>query len=414
MAVADYVVLDPAVLEQPYDYYAALRGEAPVHQTPFGFWLVSRYDDVMSIVRDPARFGSEAAFGAMAGGEPSEELKAIAAQGFAPANTLLTNDPPSHTRFRGLVNQAFSPKRVAQMEGDIAVIAQQLAAGFADKGRVELSSQFAVPLPLTVIADALGVSRDDMGDFKRWSDDSVAPLSGLLTPERQLGCARSRVAFQHYMAARIEERRAERRDDLLSDLVHASMADEDGTERGLTVPELLNVIEQLLVAGNETTTKLINAGMLLLVQHPGQLAALRADRSLVPNLVEEALRFESPVQMLPRVAKVDVELGGVAVPAGSLLFVVYGSANRDDGHFPDASAFDVRRPNARSHLAFGQGPHFCVGAALARAEGRIAFETLLDLDGWALAGPPPERELSMVLRGLSRLELTFTPEGPRA
>jgi cytochrome P450 len=179
------------------------------------------------------------------------------------------------------------------------------------------------------------------------------------------------------------------------------------------MPELLNVIEQLLVAGNETTTKLIAAGMLALLEHPAQMTAVRADRSLIPNLVEEALRYESPVQMLPRVAKVDVEVGGVAVPAGSILMMMYGCANRDDARYPGAAAFDITRDNARTHLAFGQGPHFCPGAALARSEARIAFELLFDrCADWALdtsVDAPTHRELSMTLRGLSALHLTYTP-----
>ncbi len=343
--------------------------------------------------------------------------------------TLLTNDPPSHTRFRNLVNKAFSPKRVAQMEGDILRIAEELVDAFAADGEVELVSQFAVPLPLTVIADALGVDRADMPAFKRWSDDSVAPLSGLLTEERKVECARSRVEMQRYMVARIEERRAERRDDLLSDLVHARLDAEvavaDGTEGAageggpgdgagelLTIAELLNVIEQLLVAGNETTTKLITSGMLLLLEQPAEMAKVRADPELIGNLVEEALRYESPVQMLFRTTTTDVEVAGVAIPAGAACLVVYGSANRDDGHFPGAADFDVERANARTHLAFGQGPHFCVGAALARAEARIGFRVLLDrLDDLAVAPVNTyERELSMVLRGWKALHLTFAAQ----
>ncbi len=414
-SVTNEILVTPEVLACPYDFYRRVRTEAPVHQTPLGFWLVSRYDDVLSVVRDPERFSSSFS-GAFAGGrEPTPELRAIAAEGYPPANTLLTNDPPSHTQFRGLVNKAFTPKRVAQLEGEIRGIANDLIDRWIDTGRVELVSQFAVPLPLTVIADALGVDRADMADFKRWSDDSVAPLSGLLSPERQLECARSRVEMQHYLAARCEERRSEPRDDLLSDLVHARF---DGGERAgeqLTMAELLNVIEQLLVAGNETTTKLIAAGMLLLIEHPEQMRRVLADPSLVPNLVEEALRMESPVQMLPRVTTVDVELGGVTIPKGSMVMVMYGCANRDEARFEAADRFDVTRANARTHLAFGQGPHFCVGAALARSEARIAFELLLSrAHDWALdasVAEPLHRELSMTLRGLDALHLTFTAAG---
>jgi cytochrome P450 len=410
--ITQQILVSPEVLECPYPFFERVRNEAPVHQTPLGFWLVSRYDDVMAVVRDTERFSSNMrnSFTAPA---PSDELRAIQAEAYPSVNTLLTNDPPSHTQFRALVNKAFTPKRVAQLEGEIRQIANDLIDRWVDGGRVELVSQFAVGLPLTVIADALGVDRADMPAFKRWSDDSVAPLSGLLSPERQLECARSRVEMQRYMAERCRERETDQRDDLLSDLVQARFDSGERAGEQLSMPELLNVIEQLLVAGNETTTKLIAAGMLALLEHPAQMTAVRADRSLIPNLVEEALRYESPVQMLPRVAKVDVEVGGVAVPAGSILMMMYGCANRDDAKYPGAAAFDVTRDNARTHLAFGQGPHFCPGAALARSEARIAFELLFDrCADWALdtsVDAPTHRELSMTLRGLSALHLTFTP-----
>jgi cytochrome P450 len=410
--ITQQILVSPEVLECPYPFFERVRNEAPVHQTPLGFWLVSRYDDVMAVVRDTERFSSNMrnSFTAPA---PSDELRAIQAEAYPSVNTLLTNDPPSHTQFRALVNKAFTPKRVAQLEGEIRQIANDLIDRWADTGRVELVSEFAVGLPLTVIADALGVDRADMPAFKRWSDDSVAPLSGLLSPERQLECARSRVEMQRYMAERCRERETDPRDDLLSDLVQARFDSGERAGEQLSMPELLNVIEQLLVAGNETTTKLIAAGMLALLEHPAQMAAVLADRSLIPNLVEEALRYESPVQMLPRVAKVDVEVGGVAVPAGSILMMMYGCANRDDAKYPGAAAFDITRDNARTHLAFGQGPHFCPGAALARSEARIAFELLFDrCADWALdtsVDAPTHRELSMTLRGLSALHLTCTP-----
>jgi cytochrome P450 len=409
--VREEVLVTPEILSCPYDYYRRVRTEAPVHQTPLGFWLVSRYEDVMSVVRDPERFSSNISARSL-GGPASDELRAIAAEGYPPARTLLTNDPPDHTQFRNLVNKAFTPKRVAQLEDEIRGIAESLFARFAGAGRVELVSQFAIGLPLTVIADALGVDRADMADFKRWSDDLVAPLSGLLTPEDELRCARSRIEFQHYMAERCREREFDPRNDLLSDLVHAHF---DGGERAgqrLEMNELLDVIAQLLVAGNETTTSLIAAGMSLLVDHPDQMAAVHADLSLVPNLVEEALRVESPVQMLPRVARVDVQVGGVDIPAGSVLMVMYGCANRDEAKYPDGERFDVTRANARTSLSFGQGPHYCLGAPLARAEAKIAFELLLGrCTDWAYdtsVSEPTHRELSMTLRGLSALHLTFT------
>ena len=404
-------MVSPEVLECPYPYYQRVREEAPVHQTPLGFWAVSRYEDVLSVVRNPEVFSSLAQSNSFVTTPPPEVLE-IAKQGYPRVNTLLSNDPPSHTQFRNLVNKAFLPKRVAQLEDSIRKIANDLIDAFINDGKVDLVEQFAVGVPLTVIADALGVDRADMPKFKKWSDDSVAPLSGMLTPERQIECAHSRIEFQKYMVDRVHEREANLRDDLLSDLVSARFDSGERAGEGMTMAEMLDVIAQLLVAGNETTTKLIAAATLMLVENPEQMAKVRADHSLIPNLVEEALRMEAPVQMLPRFTKEDVEVGGVAIPKGSVVMAMYGCANRDGAKYPNPDMFNIERDNARTQLAFGQGPHFCVGAALARSEARIAFELLLSrLNNIALASvdTPTHRELSMTLRGLTNLHLTFTP-----
>jgi cytochrome P450 len=404
-------MVSPEVLECPYPYYERVREEAPVHQTPLGFWAVSRYEDVLSVVRNPEMFSSLAQSNSFVTTPPPEVIE-IAKQGYPRVNTLLSNDPPSHTQFRNLVNKAFLPKRVAQLEDSIRKIANDLIDAFINDGKVDLVEQFAVGVPLTVIADALGVDRADMPKFKKWSDDSVAPLSGMLTPERQIECAHSRIEFQKYMVDRVHEREANLRDDLLSDLVSARFDSGERAGEGMTMAEMLDVIAQLLVAGNETTTKLIAAATLMLIENPEQMAKVRADHSLIPNLVEEALRMEAPVQMLPRFTKEDVEVGGVAIPKGSVVMAMYGCANRDGAKYPNPDMFDVERDNARTQMAFGQGPHFCVGAALARSEARIAFELLLSrLNNIALASvdTPTHRELSMTLRGLTNLHLTFTP-----
>ena len=403
-------MVTPEVLECPYHYYQRVRDEAPVHQTPLGFWAVSRYEDVMHMVRDPERFSSQSVSNRIVAPPPPEVVE-IEKQGYKPVDTLLSNDPPSHTQFRALVNKAFLPKRVAQLEDSIRAIANDLIDAFIDDGKVNLVEQFCIGVPLTVIADALGVDRKDMPKFKRWSDDSVAPLSGLLTPERQVECARSRVEMQHYMAERVRERQESPKDDLLSDLVMARFDSGERAGEGLTMEEMQSVIAQLLVAGNETTTNLIAMGMYHLVENPDQMAKVRANRDLIPNLVEEALRLEAPVQMLPRRTTTDVTVNGVEIPKGSLCMAMYGSANRDERKYPNPDVFDVERDNARTHMAFGQGPHFCPGAALARSEARIAFELLLDrLDNIAFAPgvDPIDRELSMTLRGLTALHLTFT------
>ncbi|HKM99549.1 MAG TPA: cytochrome P450 [Candidatus Binataceae bacterium] len=371
-SLSEFNPFAPETIEDPRAFWHALREEQPAYQIPgAGYFVISRYEDIFEVLHNEEVFSSNEPPGMQVALGP--EVAEIMKQGYPPANTLLTNDPPSHTRFRALVNKAFSARRVAGMEPKVRTIANDLVNRFIADGRVELVSQFAVGLPLTVIADSLGVARDDMAKFKKWSDDSVAPLGGMISHERQIECAHSVVEFQHYFAARLEERRGAPRDDLLTDLVNARLAGVDP----LNTAEMLSILQQLLVAGNETTTSLIASAMMILLRNPSQMAALAEDRSLIANFVEEALRLESPVSALFRLAKVDTEVGGVRIPAGSRLIVIYGSGNRDAAHFPNADRMDVRRDNARSHLAFGQGVHFCIGAALARLEGRVAFETLL-------------------------------------
>jgi cytochrome P450 len=323
-------------------------------------------------------------------------------------DTLLTNDPPAHSRFRALVNKAFSARRVATLEPRIRRIANGLIDSFIGDGKVELVGQFAIGLPLTVIADALGVPHSDMDDFKRLSDDAVAQIGGMIGHQRQIECAHSFIEFQRYFEARLEERKSAPRDDLTTDLLNARL---DGT-KPLDIAEMLNIIYQLLVAGNETTTNLISSAMMLLMRNPDQMRLVIEDRSLVPNMIEEALRLESPVQCLFRLAKVAGEIAGVQIPHGARLAVMYASGNRDEAEFPDPDRFDVRRANARTHLGFGQGEHFCIGAALARLEARVAFEMLLArMPAIRLAAGQNDfaHTPSFILRGLEALHLEFEP-----
>ncbi len=409
MSIADFDPLAPETVECPYPFYAAMRCEAPVYQVPgAGFFIVSRYQDIKTVLLDTATFTSRTGPGVRK--EPPKEVLEILSQGWLPVDTLLTNDPPSHRRYRGLVNKAFTPRRVALIEPSVRTIANTLVDAFIADSRVELVSQFAVPLPLTVIANALGVPPADQALFKRWSDDAVAPLGGMITPERELECAKSTVEFQRYFAAKLDERRAAPQDDVLTDLINARL---EG-ETPLNTAEMLNILQQLLVAGNETTTNLIASAMLLLLQNPQQLASVCADRSLIPNFVEEALRFESPVQGLFRMAKVETELGGVKIPAGSRLVLMYASGNRDDQEFPQADRFDICRANAKDHFAFGAGIHYCLGASLARLEATVAFETLLGrLPHIRLAEGQNDytHTPSFILRGLKALHLEFDQEG---
>jgi cytochrome P450 len=406
---------DPAVLESPWEYCRKLRAEAPVFRDPFlGIFHVASYDLVLAAVRDVETFSNRfapamgAAGRAALAGDP--ELEALAAKSHPPVDTLLTADPPEHRRFRGLVNKAFTPRRVDGLEAGIDRLANELVEAFVADGRFEVLSQLSVPLPLSVIADQLGVPRADLPLLKRWTDGFTAQLSGMAFGEDAKEALRRILEFQRYFAARIEEARRAPREDVLSDLVRARL---EG-ERALDVPEMLSILQQLLVAGNETTAAAIAEGLWLLVRHPEQLALVREDPALVPNLVEEVLRLASPTACMWRRVKRDTELGGVAIPAGSMLLLRYASANRDEARFPDADRFDVRRANAGDHLAFGHGIHFCLGAMLARKEMAVAFRTLLRrLEAFRLAPghPEPRHKPSILLRGLAELHLAFEPRG---
>jgi cytochrome P450 len=399
--------LDPAVVESPFELYRTLREEAPVHPFPeLGFFIVTSYELLLEVIGDPKRFSSRSGPAVGGGGAIPPDYAAILAEGYPPVDTLLSADPPDHTRYRSLCTRAFSGRAVARIEPEIRAVASELVDGLRREREMDVLPRFAIPLPLTVIADQLGVPRADMALFKKWSDDSVAPLGGMISHERLLECGRSIVAFQKYFARKIEERRRARREDILSDLIDARQ----GGVAPLEVPELLSILQQFLVAGNETTTNLIASAVMLLIQNPEQLQLVREQPGLISNLVEEALRLESPVQTLFRMAALDTELGGVAIPKGARIAVSYAAANRDPAVFPEPDRFDVQRKNAKEHLAFGRGEHFCIGASLARREAQIAFETLLERTrSWRFA--PGRNDFrhtpSFILRGLQALHVQY-------
>jgi cytochrome P450 len=327
------------------------------------------------------------------------------------ARVLLNADPPDHARQRKLVNRAFTPPKVKGLEPRIREVANQLVDAFAERGEVELVHEFGVLLPLTIIAECLGVADDELPKFKHWSDDFVAAIGNHdMSKEQFRSLLLSQMAFFEYMQGKVDERRAEPRADLITDVVQARL---DGEP--LQDDEMLSMFSQFMVAGNETTTKLIASSMRILCEQPELMARLREHPELIAGFVEEALRLEAPVQGLFRTAEVDTEVGGVPIPKGGNLMLVYAAGNRDERTFAGAESVDPTRSNAMKHLAFGHGEHYCLGAALARAEGRIAIETLLErLDDIALAVPPEslEYEPSYVLHGLKELRLTFRPRTP--
>ena len=407
--LAEYNPFDPALLENPFEYYEKLRSEAPVHRDPHtGLVIVSTYDLVHEVVRSHERFSNRFAAG-MGASNPPPELAEVMKDGYRPVDTMLTADPPEHSRFRGLVNKAFTPRRVNALEPDIQKIANDLVDRFAGNGRFEVLSEFSVLLPLTVIADQLGVPRKDLLRFKYWTDGFTTQLSGMADRDAQIDAAKRILEYQHYFVEKLEEARSAQRDDIISVLVRARI---EG-ERPLDVSESLSIIQQLLVAGNETTASAIAEGLLLLIRNPEQLALVLEDpQDRIPNMVEEILRLSSPTQNMWRVATRDCVLAGVEIQKGSTLLLRFGSANRDPEKFADPERFDILRANAAEHLAFGHGIHFCIGAILARKEMLVAYRTLLQrLRGLRLASghPDPVHKPNILLRGLAELHLEFDP-----
>ena len=403
-----YEFNSPEVNACPYAFYEAARAECPVYPLPGqNAFLLTRFDDVYEAVHHPETFSSHRPI--LGSGDP--EFEAIRATGYPEVPTLVTNDPPEHTRYRKLVNRAFSVRAVAALEPSVVAIVDELIDGFIDRGSVEFLSEFAMPFPTRVIGNALGVPVEDHGHFQRWSDAIADAVSTYVTRERALECKRLLVEMQHYFADLIEKRRVQPGDDLVSQLVTARVED----ERPLDVPEMLDLIRIFLAGGNETTASLLATAMFLLLTHPDQFELVAADHGLVPAMLEEALRLEAPVQWNPRIIeRDDAELRGVALPAGSRVLLGWGPGNRDPEKYgPDADRFDVRR-GTTDHLAFGHGPHFCLGATLARAEARIAFERLLTrMTNIRLAVPAESITYNgAFVRRLNHLPLHFDTAAP--
>lgn len=419
------IARDQSAIACPYPIFSELRSaEGLVYNESLGAWLVTRYDDVRAILRDTERFSSLFPTGPQPGGqslmngimelmkEPEmAEVLGSVSMTRGRAAVLLNADPPEHRRQRRLVNPAFRPDRIRQLEPLIRSTALSLMRDAVEAvrrdGQVDIVATFAVGLPMTIIAHALGVPDDDLVTFKRWSDDLVMPVGNHDPSTEQVrGFVLSTKAFNEYFLARIAERRIQPTDDILSDIANAVI---DGEE--LTDDEQLGMLTQFLVAGNETTTKLITNIIRHLAEAPELFARLAADRTLVDALVEEMLRIEAPVGGLFRQAKVDVVIDGTPISAGQHLWLLFASANRDECRFAEPDTVDVDRVNVKDHLAFGNGEHFCPGAGLARAEARIATEVILDhLPGLRLAeGNDFRYGDSFVLRGLERLVVSAEP-----
>lgn len=401
-------VMDPRVQQCPYPYYRALREEAPVRLTPEGTYLVSTYDLIIQVVHDSKSFSSVSPHGDALGLHQSAAADAlIKEKGYGRSLPVFVNlDPPDHTVYRRIVMNAFRPARIRQMEQSIITTVTDVMDSFASQAEVNVVHDFAIPVQVYIIADILGVSRSDFRLFREWSDAWFVGLALAPSEEEHLQAAEKIVELQHYLMARIRERREKPGEDVLSDFLDARF----GGDRPLTDLEVLAMAENVLVAGHETTSNSIAAGLHRLASEPDLQRRLRQDPIDLPKFVEELLRTEAPVQMMPRYATQDTVLGGVAIPKGAVVMVAFASANRDAAKFADGDSFNVDRPNASRHLTFGSGIHTCVGSPLAKLVLTNTFRLFLQrYSGFRLVKPQEKLNYnpSFVLRGLSALVLAL-------
>jgi cytochrome P450 len=393
-------------VEDPYSFFAEARNKEPVFFSPqFQMWFVTRYDDIDAILSDPATFSSRGTIPVYS--DFGQEVRS-AMDGYRQPQNLINMDPPEHTRLRRLVQQAFSPRRVAALADTVREITVGIVAGFATDAHADLVAQLAYPLPLAVIFRVLGVPAQDIPACQRWTADLKALQFGHsgLPADRLAECARSVLAFQLYLEELAGSWTPGQRDGILGHLLQAQ--DEDGTS-SLSLFQVADQMNALVIGGHETLASGLGNILHLLLSEPERWRRVCADPGLIEAAVEEGLRVEAPVNGMIRITTRPVTVGGVALPAQARLLVLFGSANRDQSRFPQADQYLLNRAGQPPHLAFGRGIHYCVGAPLARLEARIALEVLGQrLPGLRLApGPAPQHVPNLMFRGLARLPVIW-------
>jgi cytochrome P450 len=409
-----YDFLDPDTLAEPFDFFQLARRHEPVFKVerPLGrpdVYLVTTYSLIKEVSQNAELFSSSFMHlhFERIGGNPAAD--AILARGMRPGAQLLLANDPEHKRYRGMVNSVFTGVRVNKWAPAIERITDELIDTFVEQGRCDFFNQFAIRLPTYVISDILGVERDMYDRITQWSDAIIRLVSRMLSYDEEVGAAQLMVQLDDFLLDLIRRRRAAPRDDLVSALIQTPIEGEPP----LTDEAFVPLVREITVAGNETTRNTLISGLVRFLRNPAQTQAMMEDPSLVANAVEEILRLESPASGMWRVTTRETELGGVKIPKGGALLLRYDSANRDETQFPDPDAFNIRRQNAATHVAFGApGIHRCLGQMLARKELSIAFPRLLkrlknvraleDSDGlryWA----------GLLHRGIGKLQLEFEP-----
>lgn len=406
-------LLDPATQSDPFAAYEVIQAAAGIYRMPeTGFYVVTRYDDLRAVLTDPETFSNEVDRASLQGAENAAVLHDYLSQhGWPHVPTLQRTDAPAHTRYRKLLDRVFTVKTVRALTPHIREVAHRLIDGVEDRGHCEFIEDFAVQLPGIILAEQMGLDAGEVTTFRKWTDSLLAPAAHVMTQDELRANADIELQAQHFLRDVFEDRRKRPQDDLITKLVHAH----NEGEEPLSMAELQSIMAQLIAGGFESTTTTIGHALRQLILNPDQMAALRADDSLVRGFVDEVIRYESPTQGLRRRATRDVELAGTLIPKDSVVIVRYGAANRDPAKFDCPHAFDMRRRNAGQHLAFGAGPHFCIGAVLAKAEIAEGILAVLNrLDDIRLARPlePPIHKPNFLTLPLRELPITFSKKQP--
>lgn len=407
LPIDDVNFFEPTVNDCPYHAYRTLRDDAPVwYDERLKGYMVTRHEDVVAVLRDVERFPSSQPKGRRTRSPIAQKL--YEEKGWVPGPTLASRDDPEHKQMRALFNHAFRPKRIRQLEPQIRGLADELIDAFIDEGTCDWVGQFAVPLPLIVIGIQMGADPNDIWQIKAWTDAWVQRLGLMQTPDEVAWSTEMEIEAQHYFQPIFDRLRIEPDDTLLSDLVNTPIPE---WGRCLTDEELhAEMMADTFVGGSETTTNALSGGVRLLIENPDQWDRLKSDRArYLPVLVEEVLRLEAPVQRLTRITAVDVEMHGVTIPAGSMILVGYAAANRDERLFNAPAKFDLDRTDAKKHVTFGFGTHFCMGAPLARRELLFGFETLVKRidEMWFVDDTDLTIAPNYFLRALQELKIGF-------
>jgi cytochrome P450 len=395
-----YDPFDPSVAADPYPIYAELRDEHPVHYAPdTDAYVLSRYDDVTWALAETDLFSSDAMRGVLLGmatGTGAERLPREAAMG-----NLVSIDPPGHSDLRRVVNRGFTPRRITSWHDRIEELVVEMVAGAQPGSEFDIVGSVAGPLPVRVIAELVGADSDDAGKFREWADSMTTVMSGSARVKGlDEGFMMAAFNLAGYLGERIEDRQRNPQDDLLTTLVRAHGDDT------LSREEAIGFAGLLLFAGTETTTNLIGNAVFALLRHPAELEALLAEPKRVDAVLEETLRWESPVQYVFRRATRACEIHGVAIPQDATITLLLAAANRDPTHWGETAANFEPDREVSGHVGFGFGPHFCLGAALARAEASIALSHLLPLlDGCGVIDPGYDAIDSMQFRGRRRIQI---------